>query len=382
MNYVEKENLNVYIFDSMNPIEIDMNDPNQIKLVNTNQESSEDLIGICRVPLKGLLNNGLVQGEFPIVNMKNEKVGILNLNIFWEEVNTKEEEEDLPYETEAYKDALLLKLAKALKEKGLNLDSAFNIFDMDKNNEITIDNFKNILIYTLKFTTNQNELEHLINLLFANKSRNKLNKMDFFKIFSLLLPHNGPASSLLASQYNIEINTEEDKKGLSKSSAFRIEENSDSQIAINPQKRKLEHTQNLSNKEGNSIQGNNNIEKNIGSMRNMKETTTLINSNRSLEELGKLVFEHRMKMGGDISKIFKNLDKDSSMGIDKRELRLGYKRMGIELSDVELNKLWRELSPDNKNVSFARFKEFHEQIFKPNTRKAIPINEDNKDNNS
>ena len=378
VNYIEKENLNIYIFDSMNPIEIDINDPDQIKLVNINPDNSNDLIGICRVPLKGLLINSLVQGEFAIVNMQNEKVGMLNLNIFWEEVNTKDEEEDLPYETEAYKDALVLKLAKALKDKGLNLDSAFNIFDMDKNNEITIDNFKNILIYTLKFTTNQNELEHLINLLFANKSRNKLNKMDFFKIFSLLLPHSGPASSLLASQYNIEINTEEDKKGLSKSSAFRIEENSDSQIAINPQKRKLEYTQNLSNKEGNSIQGNNNIEKNIGSMRNMKETTTLINSNRSLEELGKLVFEHRMKMGGDISKIFKNLDKDSSMGIDKRELRLGYQRMGIELSDVELNKLWRELSPDNKNVSFARFREFHDKIFKPNTRKAIPINQDNK----
>ena len=51
--------------------------------------------------------------------------------------------------------------------------------------------------------------------------------------------------------------------------------------------------------------------------------------------------------------------------------------MGIELSDTELNKLWRELSPDNKNVSFARFKEFHDKIFMPNTRKAIPINQDN-----
>jgi len=74
----------------------------------------------------------------------------------------------------------------------------------------------------------------------------------------------------------------------------------------------------------------------------MKDSTTLINTNRSLEELSKLVFEYKIKMGGDISKIFKNMDKDGSMGIDKRELRLGYKRMGIELSDVELNRLWRE----------------------------------------
>ena len=377
VNYLEKENLSIYIFDSMNPIEIDIKDPNQIKLVNTNQDTENDLIGICRVPLKGLLINDLVQGEFPIVNMKNEKVGILNLNIFWEQINLAGEEEELPYETEAFKDALVLKLANALKNKGLNLDSAFNIFDMDGKNEISIDNFKNILIYTLKFTTNQNELEHLINLLFANKSKTKLTKMDFYKIFSLLLPHSGPAASLLSSQYNIEINEEEESKNnMNKTSPFLIQGNSESQFSINPQKRKLDYTQTMNNKEGSSNIDTSN-KNNFVSMKNIRDTTTLINTNRSLEELGKLVFEHRMKFGGDLSKIFKNLDKDGSLGIDKRELRLGYKRMGIELSDVELNRLWRELSPDNKNVSFARFREFHDKIFKPNTRKAIPINQDN-----
>ena len=379
VNYVEKENLNIYIFDSMNPIEIDMDDPNQIKLVNTNQETSDDLIGICRVPLKGLLNNGLVQGEFPIVNMKNEKVGILNLNIFWEEINTKDDEdEDLPYETEAYKDALVLKLAKALKAKGLNLESAFNIFDMDRNNEISIDNFKNILIYTLKFTTNQNELEHLINILFSNKTKTKLSRLDFHRIFSLLLPNNGPAASLLSSQFNIEENGIEEKKEFDKTNPFIIEGNSDTQFNITAQKRKLDHVHTFQNKEGSSnLENSDSNINNIIKRKTMKDTTSLINSNRNLEELGKLVFEHRMKMGGDTSKIFKNLDKDGSMGIDKKELRLGYRRMGIELSDVELNRLWRELSPDNKNISYARFKEFHDKIFMPNTRKAIPINKDN-----
>ena len=377
-NYIQKENLTIYIFDSINPIEIDINDPNQIKLVNSNNENSNDLIGICRVPLKGLLINDLVGDEFPIVNMKNERVGVLYLNIFWEEVNIQEEEEDLPYETEAYKDALVLKLANVLKSKGLNLDSAFNIFDMDRNNEISIDNFKNILIYTLKFTTNQNELEHLVNLLFSNKSRTKLSKLDFYKIFSLLLPHNGPAASLLSSQFNVEINEDEERKTMNKTSPFLVQENSDSQFSINPQKKRLDNTQTMHNKDlGSIIDSSNNINNINTQLKNMKDTTTLINTNRSLEELGKLVFEYKMKMGGDISKIFKNMDKDGSMGIDKRELRLGYKRMGIELSDVELNRLWRELSPDNKNISFARFREFHEKIFKPNTRKAIPINQDN-----
>lgn len=63
--------------------------------------------------------------------MKIEKVGMLNINIFWEEMNLAEKE-DLPFETEAYKDTLLLKLANTLKAKGFNLDSPFNIFDMDR----------------------------------------------------------------------------------------------------------------------------------------------------------------------------------------------------------------------------------------------------------
>ena len=165
---------------------------------------------------------------------------------------------------------------------------------------------------------------------------------------------------------------------MNKTSPFLVQENSDSQFSINPQKKRLDKTQTMHNKDlGSIIDSSNNINNINTQLKNMKDTTTLINTNRSLEELGKLVFEYKMKMGGDISKIFKNMDKDGSMGIDKRELRLGYKRMGIELSDVELNRLWRELSPDNKNISFARFREFHEKIFKPNTRKAIPINQDN-----
>ena len=379
IDYIEKENLNIYLFDSMNPIEVDINNKEQIKLINTNQEISKDLIGICRIPLKGLLINDLVQGEFPIVNMNNQNVGLLFVNIFWEETNVGgfEEYNELPYETEAYKDALIVKLSNVLKSKGLNLDSAFNIFDMDKKNEISIDNFKNIIIFTLKFTTNQNEVEHLIKILFKNQRRTKLTKLEFFQIFQNLLPHDGPASSLLmSSAYKIE-NNEDNNYESSPLLSNKMQSNMDSQFTINADKervntQKMNYNYNLTNKIGNT----NNIN-------NMGDATTIVNTNRSLEELGKMVFEHRMKMGGDFSKLFKDLDKDGSLGIDKKELRNGYQKMGIVLSDTELNKLWRELSPDNKNIDFARFKAFHEKLFKPNTRRAIPIQREelsNRDN--
>ena len=154
--------------------------------------------------------------------------------------------------------------------------------------------------------------------------------------------------------------------------------NMDSQFSINAKKkRKNSRTQNR-NYINNNIGNTTNIN-NINNQTNIGETTSVVNTNRSLEELGKLVFEYRMKMGGDFSQIFKDLDKDGSLGIDKKELRNGYQKMGISLSDTELNKLWRELSPDNQNIDFARFKAFHEKLFVPNTRKGIPIKRDQMD---
>ena len=132
----------------------------------------------------------------------------------------------------------------------------------------------------LKFTTNQNELEHLINLIFKNHNHKKLTKIDLFKIFSLLLPHGGPASSLLSSGYNIDYNNKENNENnnnneMNKSSSLMMQANSGSQFAINPQKRKLENTQNINNKEqdssnisNNNLINNNNI---INNFKNLKD---------------------------------------------------------------------------------------------------------------
>ena len=207
--------------------------------------------------------------------------------------------------------------------------------------------------------------------------------MDFFKIFAMLLPHDGPASSvMMSSTYQIENNDDNnyDNKYQTNPMSNKIQSNMDSQFTIDAERQRIKsNTQNM------NYNYNIGTTTNLNDKMNMGETTTIINTNRSLEELGKMVFEHRIKMGGDFSKIFKNLDKDGSMGIDKNELRNGYQKMGIVLSDTELNKLWRELSPDNKNIDFARFKAFHDKLFVPNTRKAIPIQRDqtgNLDNNS
>ena len=83
-DYIERENLNIYLFDSSNPIEVDVSNKDQVKLVD--YQNGQDLIGVCRVPLKGLLISDLVQGSFPVLNDNNKQSGELVVNIFWEEV--------------------------------------------------------------------------------------------------------------------------------------------------------------------------------------------------------------------------------------------------------------------------------------------------------
>ena len=83
-DYLEKEMLNVYLFDSSKPIEVDVSNKEQVKF--TEDSSSMDLIGICKVPLSGLLVTGLIQGNFPIKNANFKECGELVVNIFWEEI--------------------------------------------------------------------------------------------------------------------------------------------------------------------------------------------------------------------------------------------------------------------------------------------------------
>jgi Ca2+-binding EF-hand superfamily protein len=230
-----------------------------------------------------------------------------------------------------------------------------------------------VLIFTLKFTTNQNEIEHLIKILFSDQLRTKLTKIDFFKIFSLLLPHDGSTTSLLMPSPNYI-----DEKNNNKNSNFpnnTIQSNMDYQYTVEKEKFKSNiKSPKLSNNDAINNLGNTN--NNFNNKQKFGETNTILNTNRSLEELGKLVFEYKFKMGGQFSNLFKDLDNDGSLGIDKKELFNGYQKMGIALSENELNKLWRELSPDNKNVDFERFKDFHEKLFNPNKRKGHPIQRD------
>ena len=348
LEYIEKENLNIYIFDSMNPIELDVNEPKEASLVYTNQQISKDIIGICKIPLRGLLSNDLIQGEFPIFNLKDEKVGSLVINIIWEEIMIGTESIMVKYD-DVSEDQLIIKLAEALKQKGLNIESAFNIFDIDGENEISIDNFKNTLIFTLKFTTNQNEIEYLVNMLFKNKGKIKLDKADFYKIFSKLLPSEGKN---YATKININ-NSSEVKNSLIDNNINNSEKTKEKEIIINTQE--------------NEQRSSSIIQSPINTNLNNRDNVSEKKKERTINELGQLVFKYKQskRKNVDAVDLFKDIfDKDASLGIDKKELHKGFEKMGIILTDGEREKLWKKISGNKGIIDFSSFKIFYENYCK------------------
>ena len=253
-------------------------------------------------------------------------------------------------------DQLIIKLADALKQKGLNIESAFNIFDIDGMNEISIDNFKNTLIFTLKFTTNQSEVEYLVKILFKDKGKLKLDKNDFYKIFSKLLTSEGQI-------YGSNINIINEVNNSIKISENNNKENPKENTQIIPQKEK--------EKEIKSSQEN---ERRTSLINQTSNNNTSINNltneekkDRSIIELGQLIYKYKMskKRNFDAVDLFKDIfDKDASLGIDKRELHKGCEKMGIILSQGETDKLWKKISGNKGIIDFSSFKAFYDKYCK------------------
>ena len=121
IDYLEKETLNVYFFDSSRPLELDEYNANQVKV--TDEAHEQDFIGVCRIPLKELITNGNIGGTFPIqLSRYYKKKGEMEVYIFWEELfkNTYDDKE--------------LQLKTLKKQK----DISNNVETLEKNNYLLL----------------------------------------------------------------------------------------------------------------------------------------------------------------------------------------------------------------------------------------------------
>ena len=365
--YLDKESLNIYIFDNSRPIEVDT-DGKEVEMVNDNNNT--DLIGVCKVPLRGLILNNEISGQFVISNEEgNLKMGDLEVNIVAKEIfldnDDKKNRGLFDENTIIGVDPLLVRLAAFLRDKGLNMNSAFNIFDKDNEGQISLDNFKSIIYFNLQFTKRDDEISKLVDLIFKNKV--VIDRQDFNKIFNNLLPNdnnfNSERKNVILDQ-NTEINlTVIDKKNYTTGTINNMNAN------------------NMSNNYNTYYNNNNNIFSNPNT--NLKTNTNAINNlnvidsgtirrkSRSMREImlkvDDFMFYFGKRTAADLFKIF---DQDENFRVGLKELADGYSKMQIALNPEELEMIWKHIVKSNYQTSFdlEEFIDFYNRHKIPNSK--------------
>ena len=356
-NYLDKETLDVYVFDSSSPIEVDT-DGKEVEMVRKNIEN--DLIGICKVKLRGLILNNKIEGKFEILNEKGDKnMGYLILNIVAEEIaletNEKKLTNDLDTNLVQDIDPLLDKLARILRQKGLKMNSAFSIFDTDGENQISIENFRSIALFTLKL--DQKDLDKLIPIVFGNKV--VLDQQDFYQLFNNLLPMDDETeykkTKVLGQQTQISFDIIDKQNTTNNINNIKINNTTgdlnqiDVEASNNTMNNKLYATN------YNNINNNINIY-NVNKNKYVKKNSKTMNE--IILKIEDYMFHFGKKTASDLFKIF---DHDANLKVGKKELADGFAKMGIQLNPEEHQMVWRNIvgKGDKESFGIEEFNEFY-----------------------
>ena len=356
-NYLDKETLDVYVFDSSSPIEVDT-DGKEVEMVRKNIEN--DLIGICKVKLRGLILNNKIEGKFEILNEKGDKnMGYLILNIVAEEISLETNEKKLTNDLDTNLvqdiDPLLDKLARILREKGLKMKSAFSIFDTDGENQISIENFRSIALFTLKL--DQKDLDKLIPIVFGNKV--VLDKQDFYQLFNNLLPMDDETeykkTKVLGQQTQISFDIIDKQNTTNNINNIKINNTTgdlnqiDVEASNNTMNNKLYATN------YNNINNNINIY-NVNKNKYVKKNSKTMNE--IILKIEDYMFHFGKKTASDLFKIF---DHDANLKVGKKELADGFAKMGIQLNPEEHQMVWRNIvgKEDKESFGIEEFNEFY-----------------------
>ena len=372
--YLSNETLDIYIFDGSKPIQVDIG--KEVSMVN---DENKDVIGICKINLKSLMLAGKIEGKFAILNESlSHQVGFLIINITSQQINNIEENNKNINITISQKgvDPLLIKLAEFLRNKGLNMNSAFNLLDSYNEGCITLDSFRNVL-WSIQFTNSNQEITQLVKIIFDSKPR--IYQDDFCRVFDGLLPEGNLNKT--------------NNSGFTKSNFYEniIDKNDNMQFMIG--------NQNNNNDNKNSILKSNRIFRNSSGRNEFAESSNVYNSSyyndnnyykskndnnnnndyndyngnnsrfkqfnelRDIREIMREVNEIMIQYGSnDALSLYKKLDFDENTSIDKKELLTGFGKLGIFLTHQELDMIWNEIvggNPQIKEFTFTQFRAFY-----------------------
>jgi hypothetical protein len=305
--YVMYQNLEILVMDDSRQLEVEMKNNQNNNAVNlVDSPEYNDLIGIAKVPLKDLIINNLIQNNFPIYNQNGQYAGEIVINILWEQIAIDSDENNkLPYEVRAWEENIVIQLADLMKHKGLNLNSAFEIFDRENKQLISLINFRDTVLFTFNFTSKQEELEALTQLIFNGKT--SLSKLDFYKIFAYLLPNDGIADNLITTNKNINNQVVE---GINLTIVPENDHKAIQNVPVNVSAREtnMERSQISFRKETNT-----DFKRDIKTQPNV-----IVDSNRTVKEIILCINEYMIRTRKrNIVEVYKMFDKDANSFLDR-----------------------------------------------------------------
>ena len=364
--YLDRESLEIYVFDNSISIKVD-SDGKEVEMVRNNNET--DLIGICRVKLRGLILNNKIEGKYPILNEEGTlNMGYLIVSMIAEEIILDDDKKIIEgFDSRVIEgiDPVLVKLAALLRDKGLNMNSAFKIFDKDNEGQISLDNFRSELLFTFKF--NNDDVNKLVDIIFKNKV--VIDKQDFYQIFNNLLPFSDDFNFTRKTNILGE-NTEISFNVIDRPNMTGNINNVNNYNTTGALKQIPNNTQNYNYTNyniNNNILGNTNIN-------NLTKTNNLYNisntgspgrrRSRTMNEIMIKVEDYMLYFGKrTATDLFKIFDQDANLRVGIKELADGFGKMNIALNPEELQMIWKHIVGYGNKDSFGidEFMQFYEK---------------------
>ena len=369
-DYIQNGELSIMVLDDFRALEVKMNqDKENIDLVDNPE--IEDFVGIAKINLKSLILQERIQGNFPIINRDGKQSGEVGILIFWEEVTVHNNKIKVqPYETKAWEEEQVIRLGEKLKSKKHNIESAFELFNLDQNDQISLSNFKLVLMTQLKYS-DSNEIELLVNLIFRESIF--LSKLNFNKIFIPLLPE---ANANQSNSFTKGLMKEVEKKTTTEITVTHTTDKSkvladlkEETTTVEIKKDEKTPTKELEKERKSTMLDEYEINyKSQNTKKEIEHNTTsndlLIDTDRNNFEIVQLIADYMKKTNRHaFSELFKMFDKDSNGHISKKEVKEGFFRIKIPISNLELDRIWADMvsAPTNTNVKMSEFKKFMEK---------------------
>lgn len=124
-------------------------------------QPKQDLIGIGTVYLQPLLKNQTIQESIEIKDQRGMRVGYLSVKIFWYQTNIdlKNQYQEQSLIMKTLEQDMTLRIAQALRTKGLGLITSFAIFDRNQDKIIDFNDFYQTITGTLNLKMLDQEID-------------------------------------------------------------------------------------------------------------------------------------------------------------------------------------------------------------------------------